>query len=298
VEQSPLVEIGLPLALFVIMVGIGLTLTLADFRREARAPRAMVLGSVAQLVLMPLLAFGIAAALQLSAPLTLGLVVLAAAPGGTTSNLVALLARANVALSIVLTVVASVVTIVTLPLAANLALLWRADDADVVVRVPLVDSIGLLLGIVLVPVVVGMVVRARRPEAAVRLEPKVSAFGAVVLVLLIAGIAFDLRDELPTLIAQAGPAALLLNLGGLGLGFALGLLGVSRRDRRTCAAELGIKNGTLAILIAVTVVGNEVVATPAAVYSVVMYLTAVGLVVYGRNRSLMEVDETTGAAEA
>lgn len=290
-DQSPLVEIGLPIALFIIMVGIGLTLTVGDFRREARQPRAMTVGSIAQILLMPLLAFGIAAVLGLSPELTLGLVILAASPGGTTSNVVALMARANVALSIVLTVVASVVTIVTLPLAANLALAWRADDADVVVRVPLVNSIGLLVVIVLIPVLLGMTIRARRPEAAVRFEPRVSAFGAVVLVALIAGIAIDMRGELPTLIAEAGPAALLLNLGGLGLGYATGLLGLSSRDRRTCAAELGIKNGTLAILIAVTVVGNEVVATPAAVYSVLMYITAFGLVAYGRNRSLMEVEE-------
>ena len=289
-EQSPLVEIGLPIALFIIMVGIGLTLTVADFRREARTPRALVIGSIAQLLLMPALAFAIAAALQLSAPLTLGLVILAAAPGGTTSNVVSLMARANVALSIVLTVVASVVTIVTLPLAANLALAWRAEDADVVVRVPLANSIGLLVVIVLVPVLLGMLIRSRRPEAAVRFEPKVSAFGAVVLVALIVGIAIDIREELPTLIAQSGPAALLLNLGGLGMGFATGLLGLSPKDRRTCAAEMGIKNGTLAILIAVTVVGSEVVAAPAAMYSVLMYLTAFGLVAYGRNRALMEVE--------
>ncbi len=289
-DQSPLVEIGLPIALFVIMVGIGLTLGVADFRREARAPRAMIVGALAQVVGMPVLAFAIAALLGLSAPLTLGLVILAAAPGGTTSNLVALLSRANVALSIVLTVVASVVTILTLPLAANLALAWRAEDADVVVRVPLLDSIGLLLGIVLVPVLLGMVVHARRPQAAVRLEPVVSAFGAVVLILLIVGIAIDLRDELPTLIAQAGPAALLLNLAGIGLGLAMGVFGLGGRDRRTFAAELGVKNGTLAILIAVTVVGDETVAAPAAVYSVLMYLTAFGLVLYGRNRALLEVD--------
>lgn len=295
-DQSPLVEIGLPIALFIIMVGIGLTLTVDDFRREARQPRAMTLGSIAQILLMPLLAFGIAAVLGLSPELTLGLVILAASPGGTTSNVVALMARANVALSIVLTVVASVVTIVTLPLAANLALAWRADDADVVVRVPLVNSIGLLVVIVLIPVLLGMTIRARRPEAAVRFEPRVSAFGAVVLVALIAGIAIDMRGELPTLIAESGPAALLLNLGGLGLGYATGLLGLSSKDRRTCAAELGIKNGTLAILIAVTVVGNEVVATPAAVYSVLMYITAFGLVAYGRNRSLMEVEEEPAAS--
>jgi bile acid:Na+ symporter, BASS family len=107
VEDNLFIEVGLPIALFIIMVGIGLTLTVADFRREARHPRAMIVGSIAQIVAMPLLAFVIAWVLRLPPLIALGLVVLAACPGGTTSNLVALLARANVALSIVMTVVAS-----------------------------------------------------------------------------------------------------------------------------------------------------------------------------------------------
>lgn len=293
-EQNPLVEAGLPIALFVIMVGIGLTLTTGDFRREARNPRAMVLGSIAQIVLMPLLAFAIALLLDLPPLLALGLVVVAACPGGTTSNLVALLARANVALSIVMTVVASLVTILTLPVAANLMLALQPLEDDLAIRVPLDRSIGLLVGIVLVPISIGMVVRARRPELAARAERAVAAFGAVVLALLIVAIAYDLREDLGALLVQAGPGTLLLNLGGMATGLALGAVGLSGRDRRTCAVELGIKNGTLGILIGVTVIGGSVgaeVAVPAAVYSLVMYVTAPPLIAFGRNRALLEVPD-------
>jgi bile acid:Na+ symporter, BASS family len=293
-EQNPLVEIGLPIALFIIMVGIGLTLTTGDFRREARHPRAMVVGSIVQIVGMPLLAFGIAWALDLSPLIALGLVVVAACPGGTTSNLVALLARANVALSIVMTVVASIITIVTLPVAANLMLGLQPIEADLPIHVPLDRSIGLLVAIILVPISIGMVVRARRPEVAAKAERGVSAFGALVLVLLIVAIAYDLREDLVDLLVQAGPATLLLNVGGMAIGLGLGVAGLRGRDRRTCAVELGIKNGTLGILIGVTVIGGSVgaeVAVPAAVYSLVMYVTAPAIILFGRNRALLEVDE-------
>jgi bile acid:Na+ symporter, BASS family len=294
VEQSPLVEIGLPIALFIIMVGIGLTLTTADFRREARHPRAMIVGSVIQIIGMPLLAFGIALLLNLDPLVALGLVILAACPGGTTSNLVTLLARANVALSIVMTVVASIITIVTLPLAANLMLALQPIDVDEAIRVPLDRSIGLLVVIILVPIGIGMLLRARRPEVAARAERGVSAFGAVVLVLLIVAIAYDLREDLVDFLIQAGPATLLLNLAGMAVGLTLGAGVLSARDARTCAVELGIKNGTLGILIGVTVIGGTVgfeVAVPAAVYSLVMYVTAPALIIFGRNRALLEVDD-------
>jgi bile acid:Na+ symporter, BASS family len=298
VEQSPLVEIGLPIALFIIMVGIGLTLTRADFRREAEHPRAIIVGSVVQIIGMPLLAFGIALLLNLDPLIALGLVILAACPGGTTSNLVTLLARANVALSIVMTVVASIITIVTLPLAANLMLALQPIDVDEPIRVPLERSIGLLVVIILVPIGIGMVLRARRPEVAARAERGVSAFGALVLVLLIVAIAYDLREDLVDFLIQAGPAALLLNVGGMAVGLALGVKVLSGRDARTCAVELGIKNGTLGILIGVTVIGGTVgfeVAVPAAVYSLVMYVTAPALIVFGRNRALLEVDDEVKA---
>lgn len=284
-EQSPLIEVGLPAVLFVIMVGIGLTLTTDDFRREARAPKGAVVGLVAQLLLMPALGFGIAALLDLPPALAVGLVIAAACPGGTTSNLIAFLARANVALSIVLTVLASVATILTLPVFVDLALRWQPAATDVAVRVPVGRTVLLLVAIVLVPVTIGMVVRRRAPARAGALERIVSLIGAVVLVALIVGIALSVRDEFWELLAAAGPAAVLLNLGGLLIGFAVATAaGLALPDRITTAVELGIKNSTLGILIAVTVIGSERMAVPAAVYGLLMYVSAIGVVAYGRRR--------------
>lgn len=278
-ESNPLVEIGLPVALFIIMTGIGLSLTTAQFARERRAPRGAIVGTVAQLLLMPALGFAVAALLRLPPAIAVGIVIVAASPGGATSNLVAYLARANVALSIVLTVVASVATIVTLPLAANLALRWQADTAEAIVRVPVLRTVGLLVAIVLVPVSIGMAVRRRAPERAQALERAVSAFGGAVLALLIVGIAIAVRTQIWDLLRQSGPAAILLNLGGLAIGWGMARLArLDPRDRLTCAIELGIKNTTLGILIAVNVIGSEAMGFPSAVYGLLMYVSAAVIV--------------------
>lgn len=282
-EQSPLLTVGLPIALFVIMVGIGLTLTADDFRREARAPRGALVVSAAQLLLMPLLGFAVVALLDLSPAIAVGVVIAAACPGGSTSNLIAYLARANVALSIVLTVLASVGTILTLPFFVGLALDQQSGVDEVAVSMPLGPTVALLLGVVLVPVTLGMLVRRRAPHRAARLERAVSAFGGAVLVLLILGIAYSVRDRFGELLADAGPAALLLNLGGLVVGFAVATAArLPRADRLTASIELGVKNTTIGILIAVTVIGSEDMAVPSAVYGLLMYLSAAALVTYGR----------------
>ena len=291
-EQSPLIEIGLPVALFVIMVGIGLTLTAADFRREARHPRGVTVGAAAQLLIMPLLGFAIAALLGLPPAIAVGLVIAAACPGGTSSNLIAYLARANVALSIVLTVIASVVTIATLPLFVNLAMRWQPAASDVAVRVPVGRTVVLLIGIILVPVAIGMAVRRRTPERAAALERTVSLFGAVVLLALIVGIALSVRDEFWELLASAGPAALLLNLGGVGVGYLIAAaVGLQAADRLTLGVELGVKNTTLGILIAINIIGSETMAVPPAVYGLLMYLSAAALVAYGRSAARRRVEE-------
>jgi BASS family bile acid:Na+ symporter len=286
-EDNALIEIGLPIALFIIMVGIGLTLTTRDFRREARAPKGMVVGAAAQLLLMPALGFTIAALLGLRPALAIGLVICAACPGGTTSNLVAFLARANVALSITLTVIASVVTIITLPLFTNLAIAWQPTGIDADVVVPLGRTVALLVGIILVPVGIGMAVRRRSPERATSLEQAVSRFGAVVLVLLIAGIAWSVREDLVEFLLAAGPATVLLNLAGLAVGFAVATLArLPMEDRLTCAVELGIKNTTLGLLIALTIIRETEIAIPAAVYGLLMYVSGAAIVAYGRRREV------------
>jgi bile acid:Na+ symporter, BASS family len=283
VEQSPLISVGLPIALFVIMVGIGLTLTAGDFRREAEQPKGVAVASLAQLLLMPLLGLALAMALALPPALAVGLVIAAACPGGSTSNLIAFLARANVALSIVLTVVASIATSLTLPFFVGLALdRWPAEE-DVAVQMPIGRTVALLVGVILIPVAVGMFIRLRAPARAASLERAVSTFGGVVLLLLIVGIAFSVRDRFWELLSSAGPAALLLNLGGIVVGYGVATAArLPAADRLTSGIELGVKNTTIGMLLAITVIGSEEMAVPSAVYGLLMYASAAALVTYGR----------------
>ena len=294
-QDNPVIAIGLPVALAVIMVGIGLSLTLADFRAQARTPRATIIGTLGQVLVVP--AIGIAVALLMDLPpiMAMGLVLVAACPGGSTSNLVTYLARGNVALSIILTVVASLVVIVTLPGWMDVAGRLLPDAAGLEVTVPLGQTFGLLVGVILVPVAIGMVIRAKAPALAATLERGMSALGALVLILAIAAVAVDLGGEIVDMVVATGPAVLVFNLAVILVGGALAWIArIDRASQLALAVEYGIKNSTLGLVIALTVVGDEEVAVPAAVYSIVMYLTAVIVIAIGRR--IMAVDATSPAA--
>ena len=282
-DQSPLVDIGLPIALAIIMVGIGLSLTREDFAVQARSPRATIVGLFGQLVLVPLVGVGVALLFGLTPMLALGVVLVAATPGGATSNLITYLSRGNVALSVILTALTSVAVILTLPIWFGIGARLIPGAADEEVTVPLGQTFGLLLGVILIPVAIGMILRARRPALASRIERYVGIVGLVVLVLLIVGIVLGERDRIVDLVVTVGPAVIVLNLALIVLGGLLAWVSRLRRaEQIAIAVEFGIKNTTLTLLIAFTVIGDEEVGLAAAVYSIVMYVTAFALVYGGR----------------
>jgi BASS family bile acid:Na+ symporter len=280
--QSVFISIGLPVSLFIIMIGMGLGLTAGDFVKEAKHPRAAIAGSIGQLLLIPAFGFLLVWGLDLSPAIAVGLVILAACPGGATSNVITYLARGNVALSIVVTAIASIATIMTLPLLVNLALSWQLGQSANV-TMPVIDTIAMLVIIVLLPTGIGMLIRAKAPEFARRAEKPINGFGAVVLVVLVVIISYGLRDHLVSLLIQAGPACLLLNALGVAAGLCLGrLTGLAKADQLAIAVELGIKNSTIGILVATTILGSQEMAIPSMVYGLTMYLFGGGLVAYGR----------------
>ncbi len=292
-QDSPVIAIGLPVALAVIMVGIGLSLTLADFREQARTPRATIIGTLGQVFLVP--AIGIAVALVMDLPpiMALGLVLVAACPGGSTSNLVTYLARGNVALSIILTVVASLVIIVTLPGWLDVAGRILPGATELSVSVPLGQTFGLLIGIILIPVAIGMVIRAKKPELAAKLERDMSVFGALVLLLAIVAVAADLGGEIIDMAIATGPAVLVFNIAVILVGGALAWIArVDRSSQLALAVEYGIKNSTLGLVIALTVVRDEEFAVPAAVYSIVMYVTAIAVIAIGRRMTATSTSQS------
>lgn len=283
-EQSPLIAIGLPIALFIIMIGMGLTLTPAEFRHETRQPRGLVVGSLLQLAGMPAIGFLLALAFQLPPAIAVGLIIIAACPGGTTSNLVAFMARGNVALSILLTVICSLATIVTLPFVVNLGLSMFAGD-DLSVRMPVLKTILMLAVLIVIPVTIGMAFRRWQPALAMKADRFVGAFGAVVLLALIIGICISNADRLGQLLASAGPASLALNVAGIALGIGGGrLLQLALRDAVTVAVEMGIKNGTLGMLIAMTLLNDTEMAVPSAVYGILMYPVGFAVIAWARRQ--------------
>lgn len=281
-ESGPLISIGLPISLFIIMVGIGMTLTARDFHQVTVKPAGLIVGTVTQILVMPLVAFALCWALVLPPAIAVGLVVIAACPGGTTSNLFTLLARGNVALSIVLTVSASLITIMSLPLFSNYALQTYFGTQQEIV-LPFGRTVAMLSVIVLLPVAIGMSVRAFRPQLASRAERLVSIFGGLVLAVLVVAVVYGIRDRFVDLLVQAGPSAILLNL----LGIALGLLssraaGLSRREALAVATELGVKNGTLGLMVTLTLLNSSEMSVPSAVYGVLMFPIGFLLAAYGR----------------
>lgn len=289
-ESSPLIDIGLPLSLFVIMTGIGLTLRPRDFREILVYPRGTAFGTVAQVLFMPLIALVLALLLPMEPALAVGLVVIAACPGGTTSNIFTFFARGNVALSITLTVTASLITVLSLPMLINLALQvfpLRPDLAEAAaeLQLPFLRTVITLSAIVILPVAIGMALRAWRPLLAARAERAVGAFGLIVLAALIVLIVAQLGGDVVPMARDAGIAAALLNIAGIAVGLAGGAaIGLSPRDALTCAMELGIKNGTLGLLITLTLLDSPAMSVPSAVYGVLMFGFGTLLILLGRRR--------------
>ena len=268
-----LTNVLLPVALGVIMLGLGLSLTIADFRRILDYPRAVFVGLLCQVVLLPAACFALARAFALPPELAVGLMLLAASPGGATANLFSHLARGDVALNITLTAVNSLLSIVTLPLIVELSLQAFLSQEQ---RVPLqVDKAIQVLVIILLPAAIGMAVRSRKRALADRLERPVRGLSAGFLVLVILATVLKERANLVDYFQQVGVAALTFNLISLGVGYLVPrLLAVPRRQAIAVGMEIGIHNGTLAIAVATTVLASTAMAIPAAIYSLIMFFTA------------------------
>ena len=268
-----LTDVLMPVALGVIMLGLGLSLTVEDFRRVVSYPRAAFIGLFSQIVLLPAVAFGLAKAFGLPPELAVGLVLLAASPGGATANLFSHLAKGDVALNITLTAINSLLAVVTMPLFVELALRTFMEQDK---RLPLqTDKAIQVLVIILVPVAIGMAIRSKKESFAQRLERPVKGLSAGFLALVILAAVLKERANLVEYFQQVGLAALSFNLISLAVGYLLPqLLAVPRRQAIAVGMEIGVHNGTLAIAVATTVLGSTAIAIPAAIYSLIMFFTA------------------------
>ena len=272
---SPLLTAFLPIALGIIMLGLGLSLTLADFARVLKFPKPVLVGLACQVLLLPLLCFLIAKGFGLAPLLAVGLMLLAASPGGTSANLYSHLAHGDVALNISLTAVNSVIAVLTMPLIVTLSLMhFMAADQVLPLQFGKVVQV---FAIVLGPVAIGMFLRSRFPAFAARMDKPVK-IGSALFLLLVIVLAFvkdwqTVVDYAP----QVGMAALVFNLVSLGVGYYVPrLLKLPLRQAVAIGMEIGIHNGTLAIALALSpmLLNNSTMAIPAAIYSLIMFFTA------------------------
>lgn len=270
--DSALTTIGLPIALGIIMLGLGLDLTLDDFRRIAKHPKPVAIALACQLILLPIVCFGLVKALGLPPLLAVGMLLLAASPGGTTANLFSHLFRGDVALNISLTAINSLLSLATLPLITNLAI--DHFGLSNTVTLPF-DEILQVFALVLIPVAIGMLVRRSRPAFAEGMERPVRIASAVILAVLVIGILLDQRDHIGEYLGDAGLATALFCAISLATGYYVPrAFGVSEAQSIASSMEIGVHNGTLAIFIAVEVLDSVDISVPAAVYSLVMFVLA------------------------
>ena len=270
--DSALSTIGLPVALGFIMFGLGLGLTPADFARVGKHPKAVVVALGCQLVLLPAICFGLVVLFDLPPLLGIGMMLLAASPGGTTANLYSHLFRGDVALNITLTAINSVISVVTLPIITSLAIRYydRGDE----VQLPLIEVVK-VFALVLVPVLVGMAVRRRSPGFASGMDKPVRIASAVILAVLVLAILLGELENVADYFAAVGAVAGLFCAASLVVGYVVPrALGITEAQAIASSMEIGVHNATLAIFVAVEVLDSVEISVPAAVYSIFMFVLA------------------------
>lgn len=282
-----LVSVVLPLSLAVIMLSLGVGLTFADFARVATRPRVFLVGALCQIVLIPVVAYLVILGFGLTGAIAAGVMLLAFCPGGVTSNVVSKLAGGDVALSVSLTALISLLSILTVPVLVGWSVTHFMGEAAPEFSV---TSLGIAMFVITaLPVALGMGFRFFAPAAADRVEPKLLMLASVLFVLIILAAIASNWGLLMENIARLGPALGVLNVATMAAGLLIaGALGFSWAERKTISIEVGLQNGglgvTLAGLIAATAGTIPTIGLPAALYGVVMYVTAIPFVLWLRSR--------------
>ena len=266
-------------SLIIIMLGMGLSLVIDDFKRIIIYPKAILVGLSNQLIILPLIGFVIAIAFPIRPEIAVGIMILAACPGGPTSNLITHLAKGDTALSVTLTAISSFITILTIPFIVNFALIHFLDKGEFI-RLDVLETIIRIFVIIVIPVIIGMVVRRYKEGFALRMANPVRRASGIVIALVIIGIFIKERENFVSYFQQAGLVALVLNVTTMLIGYySSKLFRIRNKSAVSISIESGIQNGTLAITIAVVLLGNTEFAIAPAIYSLLMFFTG-GVAIY------------------
>ncbi|MGP1720828.1 bile acid:sodium symporter family protein [Shewanella frigidimarina] len=264
----------IPVCIFLIMMGMGLSLVTDDFKRVLKYPKAVAIGLTNQLLLLPIIGFGLANIMPLEPEYAVGVMLLVLCPGGTTSNMFSHLAKGDVALSVTMTAVASLITVFTIPVVLNYSLIHFMGQGNEF-QLPILTTMFSLMKLTIVPIVIGMMIRRYAPKIAESTQVHVSRFGILFLTLLIIFLTYIQQDiVIPALIA-AGPVSIILNISTMLLGYySSKFFGLNLAQRTSITIEVGLQNSTLSMFMALTLLANYKMSFTPAIYTLTMLFTA------------------------
>ena len=278
-------DVVLPLSLAFIMFSLGLALKSSDFTRVIKQPKDFLIGAFSQIIILPLVALIIVMLWPLSPELAVGVMLIAAAPGGATSNIITSFAKGDVALSVSLTAIISLLCVITIPIIVLFSLNILMDTSTAK-SISIGDIAIKMFLIVTVPVIIGMLFRKFLSSISISFEPLAKKISAVLFVLVLLGAIVAEKDNVVSYFAQAGLVTLVLNLLMMLIAFYIGKLfasGISQQ--KTITVECGLQNGTLAIVVATTLFNGGLYLIPAATYSLIMFFTSLIYVYFARQNN-------------
>ena len=264
----------IPICLFLIMMGMGLTLVTNDFKRVLKYPKAVSIGLTNQLILLPIIGFTLANIMPLRPEYAVGVMLLVLCPGGTTSNLFTYLAKGDVALSVTMTAIASVITVFTIPIVLSFSLIYFMGSGSAF-ELPVLKTVLTLVLLTIVPISIGMLIKRYAPAVADRSQIYVSRFGVLFLTFLVLFLGYVQRDIIVDAFIATGPVSIILNLSTMALGYySSKWFGLNLAQRTSVTLGVGLQNSTLSIFMALTLLSNYDMSMMPAIYTLVMFLTA------------------------
>ena len=267
-------DIILPLALAFIMFSLGLGLTGDDFLRILQKPRDFIVGTISQIIVLPIVAFILVMLWPLDPKLALGVMIIAAAPGGATSNILTSFAKGDVALSISLTAIISLLCVITIPFVI-LTSIQFLSEINIEKDFGLFDIASKMFLIVTIPVILGISIRKLFSGFAKYFEPLAKKISAILFALVLLGAIVSEKENIVSYFSQAGLVTLVLNILMMIIAFNIGKIFASGEKQKRCITiECGLQNGTLAIVVATTLLDGGVYLIPAATYSLIMFFTS------------------------
>ncbi len=267
-------KVFLPISLAIIMLGMGMTLIPTDFTRIIKYPKAILIGLTNQFIFLPIIGFSLAIAFNLSPVMAVGLMILASCPGGPTSNLITQVCKGHIALSVTLTAIASIASILTIPFILSYVLDYFGSGTHVTIKLPIIDTMIQIMGITVIPISIGMLIRRFKTNFARRMEKPMRIASTVIFILVFIAVIAANFNIVGKAMKEVGLVTLLLNIITLALGYLTArLFKLNLKSAISITVESGIQNGALAFVIATSILNNIEMGIPTAAYAIWMYIT-------------------------